>query len=844
MDIRSFYSVVNIKAQKADNSKEQQKEKSQPGPSSSIEECQELEKDDVEYDIAETISDNDEPSLQVEDASTSSQINIQHSAEEQCSEAEQPQSAQTSSSIEKTKVQGPDDISQCTSEGPRQPVLQKYPQKQMGARLRSFRPQWFASFEWLEYSVSQDAAYCFPCRFFSTSKYLHGHAKKVPFVNIGYKNWKNALETGKGIIQHDKSALHKDCYVRWEDFKMSVSQDTSILKDLTKTHTREVSENRHYIKTIAQVLLLTAKTKIAQREHRYNSDYANHGNVREILYLIAEKDSIVRKKITGPRNARYLHPTIQNELLSIMAALVREGIAHSIKGSPFSIIADETKDLSKSEQLSVVVRFFHDKMVHERFLQFYRADSLDAESLTGYIFQVLASLGIDKNYCVGQGYDGASVMSGRLNGVQARIKKEVPCALYIHCMSHRLNLVIVDTVKNVQAANEFFVKVEKLYVFCSTSVVHAVFANVQQEMTGKPAIQLKQLSDTRWTCQHAACNAVLKTLGPLLETLNILAQGNHTERAVEAKSIHRFIDFGFILALVFFENILKRTQTLSNMLQAKDIDLASAVLLVRTIIQELEEVRNPERRPEANSGTIESVWAEAIQLSIKCGISAPNEDSTEPPSKKRDRRLPLNLRNSFILETVGHRQQLLKKDDFIQMFMYAVLDRIISELKSRFSKDSLEIMEGVQSLNPRSDSFLNFEKLLPMAKFYSCNIENLEIELKQAMLTLHRKKSSDAIKVDTILEFTNFLEPYSIPFLELYRLCKIACVLPVSSASCERSFSALKLIKSFLRTTMTEERLTDLATLSIEARLASQINMELVVSRFASIHNNSRLSLY
>lgn len=297
--------------------------------------------------------------MQVEDASTSSQSNIQHNAyEEQFSEAEQPQSAQTSASIEKTKVQGPDDISQCASEGPRQPVLKKYPQKQMGARFRSFRPQWFGSFEWLEYSMSQDAAYCFPCRFFSTSKYLHGHVKKVPFVNIGYKNWKNALETGKGILQHEKSASHKDSHVRWEDFKKSVSQDISIMKDLTKAHTREVNENRHYIKTIAQVLLVTAKTKIAQREHRYGSDHVNHGNVPEILYLIAEKDSIVRNKITGPRNARYLHPSIQNELLSIMATLVREGIAQSIKGSPFSIIADETKDLSKSEQLSVVVRFF------------------------------------------------------------------------------------------------------------------------------------------------------------------------------------------------------------------------------------------------------------------------------------------------------------------------------------------------------------------------------------------------------------------------------------------------------------------------------------------------------
>jgi len=37
-------------------------------------------------------------------------------------------------------------------------------------------------------------------------------------------------------------------------------------------------------------------------------------------------------------------------------------------------------------------------------------------------------------------------MSGRLNGVQAKIKELYPSAMYTHCMAHRLNLVVVDVV--------------------------------------------------------------------------------------------------------------------------------------------------------------------------------------------------------------------------------------------------------------------------------------------------------------------------------------------------------------------------------------------------------------
>lgn len=47
----------------------------------------------------------------------------------------------------------------------------------------------------------------------------------------------------------------------------------------------------------------------------------------------------------------------------------------------------------------------------------------------------------------------------------------------------------------------------------------------------------------------------------------------------------------------------------------------------------------------------------------------------------------------------------------------------------------------------------------------------------------------------SLLEFTEFLEPFSEVFFELFRLCKIAMALHVSTAACECSFSTLKLIK-------------------------------------------------
>ena len=61
---------------------------------------------------------------------------------------------------------------------------------------------------------------------------------------------------------------------------------------------------------------------------------------------------------------------------------------------------------------------------------------------------------------------------------------------------------------------------------------------------------------------------------------------------------------------------------------------------------------------------------------------------------------------------------------------------------------------------------------------------------------------------------------------------------------CERSFSALKRIKTRMRTTMGNERLSDLAILSIERDLASSmIDYDTLINDFAALENNRRITL-
>ena len=58
--------------------------------------------------------------------------------------------------------------------------------------------------------------------------------------------------------------------------------------------------------------------------------------------------------------------------------------------------------------------------------------------------------------------------------------------------------------------------------------------------------------------------------------------------------------------------------------------------------------------------------------------------------------------------------------------------------------------------------------------------------------------------------------------------------IPVTVASSEQNFSKLKLLKSYLRSTMTQERLNDLAMIAPESDMLEKIDYESIIEIFIS----------
>ena len=144
-------------------------------------------------------------------------------------------------------------------------------------------------------------------------------------------------------------------------------------------------------------------------------------------------------------------------------------------------------------------------------------------------------------------------------------------------------------------------------------------------------------------------------------------------------------------------------------------------------------------------------------------------------------------------------------------------------------------MQALQACCPTSHNFFNTSHLQPLVITYELDGEALKSETQVAKQTLAGKDLEHIS--DVLIELT----PLKLAFPNVVKLLQIAMTTCVSTAKCERTFSSLKRIKSYLRSSMSEQRLTDIAILSIERDLADSLILDDIVDEFAK--KNRKISL-
>jgi hypothetical protein len=194
---------------------------------------------------------------------------------------------------------------------------------------------------------------------------------------------------------------------------------------------------------------------------------------------------------------------------------------------------------------------------------------------------------------------------------------------------------------------------------------------------------------------------------------------------------------------------------------------------------------------------------------------------------RRNRKFDENVDNETIRTPI---------DSFrIDYFLY-IVNQAISSLKSR-----LEQFEELES---------NFGFLFSIKKLKSFDVislkekciklENLlkhgdNLDIDGLVLYQELKLLRDVIRLesDTLIDILNYIKNFN-SFPNAYIAYRVLLTIPITVASAERSFSKLKLLKNYLRSRMSQERLNGLATLSIEKDLLKEIDLEYFIKQFAA----------
>lgn len=594
---------------------------------------------------------------------------------------------------------------------------------------------------------------------------------------------------------------------------------------------KQIVENRKKLVPIIETVLFCGRQGLALRGHRDggrvvldNADgEANEGNFRELLKYRAKYDDHLQHVLSHSKNnALYTSWNIQNEIIEISNDLILENLVKNINSSMyFSVLVDETTDISCIEQMTLCVRCIDStfSIIEELFLQFVPLENVTGKGISMAIMKKLKDVGIDLNKMRGQGYDGAAAMSGNFNGVQAHIQAIYPKALYVHCAAHSLNLAVSNSC-DLPLVRNCLGTIGKLYDFFHTPKRQAVIKQclAESDVVSRHE-KLIRLCATRWTERYNSVAVFVELYDSVALALETISKWTNKDSANAANQLVASIKKPeFVISLQVVNQVFNFSSILCKALQQRNIDLKRAVNLAEDTIAELQKLRD-----NANM-EFKKLFLNVKKLGEKFEF-------------------PINKPRTSLHQTKRCNIDTESAEDYYRIAIYIrFLDSFIINLKERFLKHK-EILAGFQSLFPKDPSILTDETLSEfqsLVLFYEEDLtgtkDELVVELKLWYRTIARLPNEERPR-----DALSALQHVTDTFTNIKILLHILAILPVSTAEGERSFSTLRRLKTYLRNSSSENRLNGLTLLNIYRNMTPSVDN--ILDKFIEKPRKLKLSL-
>ena len=666
---------------------------------------------------------------------------------------------------------------------------------------------------------------CVPCALFATECASNDRGKLTTLgslVKTPLRNYRSLTGKDSSLDSHLLTNYHKAAQAFADNF---VANKVTVACQLDNERRRQQEEQRARLFPIVKTVILCGRLGIALRGHRDDGWLdvekpvsASQGNFRSLLtFRVDAGDTVLKQHLaTAGKNATYISKTTQNELIRLCGDVISDRIVEDVtKAKYFSVLCDETTDSSHQEQLCLCLRFIDcvdDKhRIREEFVEFQSAVDLTGEGLAAKILRIIHAHQLDVQHMVGQGYDGAASMAGCFSGVQKKIRDAAPLATYVHCASHVLNLVL-NTGSSVSDTRNMFGTVREITTFINDSAKRRTVARIALGDNGGRA--LVTFCETRFVQRHDALLVFLQQYGSTIDAMQTIAAEAKNRKAVDKANsfLRAMTDSAFIVSLCCAYKVMAVTIVLSRSLQKVNQDLFQAMEQVDFVRTTLEKWRQGSGDHDDEWETPDGVYSVACRLA-----QTANVELTVPRLVGKQ-----TTRNNVVASTAS--------EYYKRAIWYPFLDCTLQSLRDKFSTHHLTLLKLI-ALVPSVMQSYDWSDIVDSCRLYQSQLsseDEVRHEYEQWKAICLRMAPSN--RPSTPVHTLDIVPPRLINIVTLLR---IFCMLPVSTCTAERAFSAMKLLKTYVRNTMTDDRLTGLALMYIHPEV--EIDVANVIRRFMAM---------
>lgn len=456
------------------------------------------------------------------------------------------------------------------------------------------------------------------------------------------------------------------------------------------------------------------------------------------------------------------------EIITHVAEEMRNKICKQIQSisGKISILIDEATQINNRCALIIYIKCETDKTKppHVMFLDLVELENQDARTIADVLLSCLSRYGFDDKYLkqnlVAFVSDGASVMLGKNSGVSTQVKKKYPDVIVWHCLNHRLELAVGDSVDDVTQINHFKSLLDKIYTIFSRSPKNEKEIRNCSERLGDQFHKIGRVLGTRWVASsHRTVSAIWNDHNALcvyFENASKDTNRKSSDRATYSGLLKRLGSPEFILDLGIMCDVLFELSELSLQLQKRNTSIVYADRLIKRTITYLETLK---QKSGTNMLNAEIAAKEGVFGSVQLISNAKHV-------------------------CFNHKQFLTSLIDRMRQRMFCTISGSENEYSS--------LLQQLTVLDPSSwpheiDAMYGEKEVMDLCKQFKISFS----------------ASRNA--------FRDFLENGGRKIPEqLTPLINCSCVIPISTAECERGFSQMNLIVTPSRNSLSVEHVASL----------------------------------